>query len=130
MRRRRLLVRLQSPAFAEVVHRAIDQDILEAIHGQHSEPFAILGAKRPTQIEGFAAPLFGIVHRGAHLTSFIKSVDGLRIRVLERNDSLKIWPGALVTTVARDVRAGDSPFECIVHEAPEEASLPEDLIRE
>lgn len=45
-------------AFAELIQLAIDRDLFRVIHGQHSEPFAILGAKRPVHLERFAAPLF------------------------------------------------------------------------
>lgn len=117
-------------AFDEVVQRAIDQDLFETINGQHSEHFAILGAKYPVRVERFAACLFGIVHRGAHMTAYTKTANSLKIWVPTRSLSLKISPGALDTTVAGGVRAGESPFDCIVHEAAEEASLPEALVRE
>lgn len=115
--------------FTELVQRTIHENLFPSLHGEHSEPFAIMGAKHPVSIERYAASLFGVVHRGAHMTAYTKSADGLRIWVPKRSASLKAWPGALDSTVAGGVRAGESPFECIVHEASEEASLPEDLIR-
>jgi hypothetical protein len=39
------------------------------------------------------------------------------------------YPNCLDTTVAGGVAFGEGPFECIVREGDEEASLPEDLIR-
>lgn len=115
--------------FSELVKRAIDHATFPSLNGEHSEPFAIMGAKHPVSIERFAASLFGIVHRGAHMTAYTKSTDGYKIWVPRRSASLKAWPGALDSTVAGGVRAGESPFACIVHEASEEASLPEDLVR-
>ena len=54
----------------------------------------------------------------------------LKIWVPRRSAHLKSYPGMLDTTVDGGVKVEESPFECIIHKADEEASLPEDLIRE
>lgn len=64
------------------------------------------------------------------MTAYTETEAGFRIWVPQRSASLNKWPSALDTTVAGGVRAGESPLECIIHEAAEEASLPEQLIRE
>ncbi|KKY21011.1 putative thiamin pyrophosphokinase-related protein [Phaeomoniella chlamydospora] len=117
-------------AFSEVVTKAIEIDVFKIISGRHSEPFAIVGAKTPMQVERFAAPLFGFILRGAHMTVYTTESEDMRIWVPRRSGHLFTYPNMLDTTVAGGVAAHESPFENIVHEADEEASLPEELVRE
>ena len=118
-------------AFSALVQTTIDQDTFRVIHGQHSEPYPIMGANFDVSIERYASNLFGIISRGAHLTVFTRSRDSgeLKIWVPRRAKHLFTYPGKLDTTVAGGVAAGEGPFECIVREAEEEASLSEDLVR-
>lgn len=116
-------------AFAKVVDAAIRDDVFATIHCSHSEPFRIVGAKYPVWIERFACPLFGIVSRGAHLTVYTMSQGKMHIWVPRRSPKIFVSPNKLDTTVAGGVRADECPFETIIHEADEEASLPADLIR-
>ena len=117
-------------AFQKVVDSAIDQDNFTLLHGQHSEMYRIVGANFPVRLERFASSLFGIISRGAHLTAYTLTASGdLQIWVPRRSAHMFTYPGMLDSTVAGGVKAEDSPFECIVHEADEEASLPEDLVR-
>ncbi len=91
--------------------------------------FPILGAKYPVRLERFAADLFGITARGAHLTVYTMTKDGMRIWVPRRSPSLFTYPGKLDTTVAGGVSAGETPMQNIIREAQEEASLPAELIQ-
>jgi isopentenyldiphosphate isomerase len=116
-------------ALSEVVARCIKGRIFPNVGGVHSEPIAILGANYPVQIERFAAPLFGTVNRGAHLTVFSRGKNGLAVWVPRRSENLKTYPGMLDSSVAGGVRAGESPLENLVHEAAEEASIPEKMVR-
>ena len=116
-------------AFAKVIDEAIDKDIFELLHKKHSEPFAILGARYPVHLERFAGDLFGITARGAHLTVYTKTEDGMRIWVPRRSAQMFTFPNKLDTTVAGGVPAHQTPFENIIQEADEEASLPADLIQ-
>lgn len=54
----------------------------------------------------------------------------MKIWVPRRSPHLFTYPNCLDTTVAGGVTAGEGPFECIVREAAEEASLDEKLVRE
>jgi 8-oxo-dGTP pyrophosphatase MutT (NUDIX family) len=116
-------------AFAKIIDESIERDLFQTIHGVHSELFAILGANYPVQIERFAAPLFGIISRGAHLTVYTNTVDGMKIWVPRRSPAVHTYPNMLDTTVAGGVPAKETPFETIIHEADEEASLPADILR-
>lgn len=116
-------------AFAKLVNKAIEKDLFATLHFQHSEMFPILGAQYPVQMERFAGDLFGITARGAHLTVYTKTEDGMRIWVPRRSAHMFTYPNKLDTTVAGGVSAGETPFQNIVREAEEEASLPSDLIK-
>lgn len=117
-------------AFAKLVTICIDQDLFHVLDHKHSEPFAILGANYRVQIERFASSLFGITACGACLVAYVNGIDGMKIWIPRRAAHLYSFPGLLDTTVAGGVKAGVSPLETVVDEAAEEASLPEDLVRE
>jgi 8-oxo-dGTP pyrophosphatase MutT (NUDIX family) len=116
-------------AFSRLIQRAIDEDTFRVIHRSHSEPYPIVGANYPVSIERYASTLFGIISRGAHLTVYTKTASGMKIWVPRRSPKLFTYPNCLDTTVAGGVAFGEGPFECVVREADEEASLPEDLVR-
>ena len=85
------------------------------------------------QIQRFAASLFGIASRGAHLTAYVHDASapyGMRIWVPRRSAHLHTYPGKLDTTVAGGVAAGETPYENIIREGAEEASLPAELLHE
>ncbi|KAK2060748.1 NUDIX domain-containing protein [Colletotrichum caudatum] len=117
-------------AFQRVVDAAIASDSFPTLNKMHSEHFRIIGANHFVSIERFPAPLFGISSRGAHMTAFVKTGDEMKIWVPRRSAHLFTFPDLLDTTVAGGVKAEDSPFDCIVAEATEEASLPEDFVKE
>ncbi|KAI5457415.1 hypothetical protein BGZ63DRAFT_78025 [Mariannaea sp. PMI_226] len=117
-------------SFQEAIDSAIDKDIFPILHQEHSEPFRIVGAREPVQLERFAAPLFGIACRGAHLTGYVRAPDGsIQIWVARRSKSLFTYPGMLDSTVAGGIKASHSPLDCILAEAMEEACLPEELVK-
>ncbi|KAK4951695.1 hypothetical protein LTR66_013815 [Elasticomyces elasticus] len=90
-------------------------------------------------IERAASPLFGVVTYGVHMTAFTRAkktqdVGGgeeeLRIWVGRRARNKQTYGGMLDNTVAGGIATGEIPFESLVREAAEEASLPEALVRE
>lgn len=118
-------------ALQRVVDAAINlTDKFPTLSGRHSEHFRILGANEFVSIERFPAPLFGISSRGAHMTAYVRGAEGMRIWVPRRSAHLFTFPDLLDTTVAGGVKAEDSPFDCIVAEATEEASLPAEFVGE
>ncbi|KAL7785842.1 NUDIX hydrolase domain-like protein [Trichoderma ceciliae] len=116
-------------AFQEAVDAAIEGQVFPTLNGMHSEHFLVPGAREFVQVERFAATLFGIGTRGAHLTAYTRTADGeLRIWVARRSKTLYTYPGMLDSTVAGGVKASDSPLDCILAESMEEASLPLSLV--
>jgi hypothetical protein len=116
-------------AFQSIIDVAIDTDIFPILHGDHSEMYKILGANYFICLERFAAPLFGIATRGAHMNAYVNTSSGMKIWVGRRSPHLFIHPNKLDTTVAGGIRAEHSPLEYIVAEADEEASLPAAFVR-
>lgn len=117
-------------AFSSLVSRVIDEGTFPILHGQHSELYPIVGAKYPVAIERFARSPFGIIARGAHLTVYTQTEAGMKVWVPRRSAHLFTYPNCLDTTVAGGVIAGEGPFECIIREVAEEASLSENLVRD
>jgi 8-oxo-dGTP pyrophosphatase MutT (NUDIX family) len=77
------------------------------------------------EMERFASPIFGIVSRGAHMTCYTRSPDSgsIKIWVAKRSAGIFSYPGMLDSTVAGGVKASQTPRDCILAEAREEASL-------
>lgn len=118
-------------AFEELVASCIKQDLFHVLCARHSEPFAIAGARyeKPVWVERFSANLFGITTRGAHLVAYTTAAEGMKIWIPRRSPHLYTYPNMLDATVAGGVKSGVPPFQTIVEEADEEASLPADLVR-
>ncbi|KAI0884624.1 uncharacterized protein GGS22DRAFT_144982 [Annulohypoxylon maeteangense] len=118
-------------AFARLIDTCIEQDTFHVIARTHSEPFSILSALYPVHMERFASALFGITSQGAYITAYTKAEDGsMRLWIPRRAKHLYTSPGMLDSTVAGGIRDGHSPLDTLIHEADEEASLPEELVRE
>jgi 8-oxo-dGTP pyrophosphatase MutT (NUDIX family) len=85
-------------------------------------------------VERVAMGLFGTARFGVHMTAFIRRNDGnsrydFRFWVSKRAATKSSYPGMLDNTAAGGLMTNEDPFECIIREADEEASLPEDLMR-
>lgn len=115
-------------AFAKVVAACQEKDLFN-LKGEEYEEFSIVGVKYPARLFRYAAPLFGIVSQGAHLTAYTRTSSGLKIWVPRRSPTISTYPNKLDSTVAGGISAENTPFETIIREADEEASLSEDLVR-
>lgn len=100
------------------------------------EDFRVMGAAADrygglVRLRRSAAPLLGVANRGAHMTVYTRRRDtgAYRFWVPRRSAHLATYPGMLDNTVAGGVRAEETPRECVLHEADEEASLPADFVR-
>ena len=127
-------------AFSTLINLCIDQNTFRVFNGKHSELYPIPGSRYAVSLERFAAPLFGITTRGAHLTVYTHSTttksqkpnsDGkskMKIWIPRRSPHLNTYPNLLDNTVAGGIRANETPLENILVEAQEEASLPPELL--
>lgn len=121
-------------AFQRVITAAQGAGTFANLAGAHTEDFRIPGAVydgKCVQLLRAAAALFGVCCRGAHMTMYTRAPETgeLRVWVPRRSRAMRTWPGKLDTTVAGGVRAEETPWECILHEADEEASLAEAVVR-
>ncbi|KAK0617510.1 NUDIX hydrolase domain-like protein [Immersiella caudata] len=120
-------------------NEAID-DLLEVARSQgafpllgkkRDEKFAIVGAQFDIAIERSAISLFGIIGQGAHMTVYTRTAKGDYLFWIPRRSATKsTYPGMLDQAVAGGVAQGETPFECVVREAGEEAALPEEFVRQ
>ncbi|MCJ1236548.1 hypothetical protein MMC14_004529 [Varicellaria rhodocarpa] len=97
--------------------------------GWRNELYPIVGTGRDIKLERAGSALFGIVTFGVHLTAYTRKENSLHIWVPTRARSKQTYGGMLDNTVAGGISAGEEPFESVVREAAEEASLPEKLVR-
>ncbi|CAN8102808.1 unnamed protein product [Discula destructiva] len=84
-------------------------------------------------MERAAIGLFGFMRYGIHLIAYTRcptAPHGIKLWVPKRSQFKNAWPGLFDNTVAGGLMTDESPFECVVRESDEEASLPERLVRE
>lgn len=97
------------------------------LNSEEYEEFAIVGVDYPARIFRYAAPLFGVVGQGAHLTAYVRTSAGIKIWVARQSPTISTYPNKLDSTVAGGVTAGTTLFETIIREAGEEASFSADF---
>ena len=95
------------------------------------ELYAVYGKGKELlfNVERSASPLLGVVSYGVHLTAYTKKDGQLKIWTPRRARTKQTYGGMLDNAVAGGIASGESPFECLVRECAEEASLPEELVR-
>lgn len=115
----------------EVVNAARAQKTFKVLDGWRDELYPVYGPDRRVvmDVERAASALLGIVTYGVHMTVYVKSYEDLKIWVPRRAKTKQTYSGMLDNTVAGGISTGEQPFECLVREAQEEASLPEDIVR-
>lgn len=104
------------------------------LKGWRGEPWPIHGRNGELlfSMERAAVGLFGAVRYGVHLSAYVEDATaphGIRVWVPRRAANKSTFPGMLDNTVAGGLMTGEDPFECVVREADEEASLPEAVVR-
>ena len=95
------------------------------------ELYAVYGVGKELlfNVERSASPLFGVVTYGVHLTAYTKKDGQIKIWTPRRARTKQTYGGMLDNAVAGGISAGESPFESLVRECGEEASLSEELVR-
>lgn len=124
----------QSRVIEETLKLAKNDNIFEVLKGWRNELYPVNKSHSAggeiISIERSATPLFGVVTYGIHMTAYVKQQDGsIKIWVPRRAKNKQTYGGMLDNTVAGGLSTGESPFECLVREAAEEASFSENLIR-
>ncbi|KAG9246214.1 thiamine pyrophosphokinase-related protein-like protein [Calycina marina] len=104
------------------------------LSGWRNELYPVYGPANALlfSIERSASPLFGVITYGVHLTAYTVAPGcsfGMKIWVPRRARTKQTYPGLLDNTVAGGMATGEEPLACVVREAAEEASLPEEVVR-
>ncbi|KAK3322890.1 NUDIX hydrolase domain-like protein [Apodospora peruviana] len=117
-------------AIDDLLYLARDLNAFPRLGKPRDELFPIIGAQFDVAIERSAMSLFGIIGRGAHMTVYARTEEGdMKFWIPRRNANKSTYPNMLDQAVAGGVAAGETPFECIVREAGEEAALDEEFVR-
>ncbi|KAL2157471.1 hypothetical protein VTH06DRAFT_6022 [Thermothelomyces fergusii] len=113
-----------------------EKDKFRILKGWRNELWPVYGRNGELlfSIERVAMGLFGTARFGVHMVGFVRCRDDksrydFRIWVPKRAANKSSYPGMLDNTVAGGLPTNEDPFECMVREADEEASLPEEFMR-
>jgi 8-oxo-dGTP pyrophosphatase MutT (NUDIX family) len=111
-----------------------DTRAFEVLSGWRDELYPIYGPGNELlyKVERSASPLFGTMSYGVHMTCYVTDPSvsyGMKVWVPRRAASKSTYGGMLDNTVAGGISVGEDPFESLVREADEEASLPEEIVR-
>ena len=125
----------ESAALAAQLDHARATDAFRVLRGWRDELYPIAGLARAVTMERAGSSLFGIATFGVHMTAFARAPSapgggGGELRIwVPRRAAAKTYGGMLDNSVAGGIAAGEDPFESLVREAAEEASLPAALVR-
>lgn len=95
------------------------------------ERFPVFGPNRElvVDLEHSASGLFGVVTYGVQLIMYREDDDGLFIWAARRSSKKTLYPNRLGVTVGGSLPTGETPFECLIREAHEEAALKSQLVK-
>jgi len=102
------------------------------IHGWRDEYFSVsaqYGAAPLFDLERAGVPLFGVKAYGVHLNGYVRRDGEIWLWVGRRAANRPIEPGKLDHLVAGGLPTGIKPFDNLIKEAAEEASIPKELAR-
>ena len=120
----------QNRSIAETLDEARKKGTFEILNGWRDELYPINAASEfQVSMERAASALFGIVTYGVHMTAYVRVQGLIKIWVPRRARKKQTYGGMLDNTVAGGISTGETPLECLVREAAEEASFPEQLVR-
>ncbi|KAI9368466.1 thiamine pyrophosphokinase-related protein [Aspergillus egyptiacus] len=118
-------------AVVQTLKKAVERKVFSVLDGWRNEMYPVFGPNGEflLEMERSASPLFGIVSYGVHATAYVEDENGLKLWIPRRSRTKQTYPGMLDNSVAGGMSTGEKPYECLVREAMEEASLPEDVVR-
>jgi 8-oxo-dGTP pyrophosphatase MutT (NUDIX family) len=111
---------------AQYLQELREQEVFKVLSGWRNEEYPIYGPNRELvlSMERSATPLLGVITYGVHMTAYVNSSKGMKIWAPRRADTKQTYPGMMDNTVAGGLSVGEEPFECLIRECEEEASLP------
>ncbi|KAI1329538.1 NUDIX hydrolase domain-like protein [Xylariaceae sp. FL0255] len=125
----------RSATVAAVMEYWRDYEVFDILKGWRDEvwPVYLDDTELAYSAERSGTGMLGVMRYGVHMTGYVRDESvpyGMRIWVPRRAATKSTYPGMLDNTAAGGFMTGEVPFECMVREADEEASLPEELMRE
>lgn len=117
---------------AEQLQDLRESNQFEVLKGWRNELYPVYGPNGNLlfSMERSAAALFGIVTYGVHMTGYVETADGMKIWTPRRSPTKQTYPGMMDNTVAGGLSTGEQPFDCLIRESMEEASIPEEIVRQ
>lgn len=102
------------------------------LKGWRNELWPVYGTNMDVlySIERTCTGLLGVMRYGVHMTAYVKDEKSMKIWVPRRAADKSTYPSMLDNTVAGGLMTREDPFEAMIREADEEASLPETLMRQ
>ncbi|KAF4634112.1 hypothetical protein G7Y89_g4000 [Cudoniella acicularis] len=133
----------RSSAVAQTCTSWREQKTFAVLSGWRNELYPVYGPSPSHEllfnIERSASPLFGVVTYGVHMSCYTKlspseqaasnTSYNFKMWIPRRSRQKQTYGGLLDNTVAGGIASGESPFESLIREADEEASLPSTLVR-
>ena len=112
----------------------VAQELVERgiVTGWRNELFPVApryGAPPLFDLERALVPVLGVKAYGVHLNGYVRDGDRILLWVGKRADDRPIEPGKLDHLVAGGLPSHISPFDNLMKEAAEEASIPKELAR-
>ncbi|TRX88907.1 hypothetical protein FHL15_010250 [Xylaria flabelliformis] len=125
----------RSAAVAAVMQYWRENETFDTLRGWRDELWPVYGSDTEVlySAERSGVGLLGAMRYGVHMMGYVRDETvphGMRLWVPRRAHDKPTYPGMLDNTVAGGLMTGEDPFECMVREADEEASLSEKLMRE
>ncbi|KAL7933574.1 NUDIX hydrolase domain-like protein [Trichoderma chlorosporum] len=124
----------RTQAVAKLTSYWRENGVFKTLKGWRNELWPVYARKGELlfSIERAAMGLFGTARYGVHMVGYVDdptAPHGIKFWVPKRASDKSTFPGMLDNTVAGGLMTGEDPFECIIREADEEASLPDPLVR-
>eukprot|EP01135_Chromosphaera_perkinsii_P009386 Nk52_evm62s1737 gene=Nk52_evmTU62s1737 len=134
----------RSAAIQKCLFELREMDLLPALRGWRNEEFKVAETFQGDpllNIERSACGLFAIRSYGTHINGFVlvkprnqssggdDNFDEIKMWMSKRSMAKPTWPGMMDNIVAGGLPTGTSPFDNVVKECEEEASIPEEIAR-
>lgn len=115
---------------ADYLQDVREKGIFKVLTGWRNELYPIYGPNKELvlDMERSATPLLGVVTYGIHMTAYVWTDEGMKIWAPRRALTKQTYPGMMDNTVAGGLSTGEEPYECLIRESMEEASLPEEIV--
>lgn len=119
----------RSAAIDSVMREMRQQGIIRGWRDEFFPVAARYGAEPLFDLERAGVPLFGVKAYGVHLNGYVRRDGEIWLWVGRRAANRPIEPGKLDHLVAGGLPSAVKPFDNLIKEAAEEASIPKELAR-